>query len=82
MSSVSYGVKIKNLTNSLEPTIKIYREAVKYLMNISLLHYDAIREFGTNQAMSAIEQLIHGTAKRTAKYPKFDQLFYKICHPI
>lgn len=78
MSNVSYGVKIKNLTNSLAPTIKIYREAVNYLVNISLLHYDDIKELSTNQAMSVIEQLVHGTANRMARYQKFDQMFYKM----
>ena len=66
------------MTKCLDATIKVYREAVSYLINISLIHYEEIREMSTNAAMSAIECLVHSTSKRQAKYPKFDKLFYKM----
>ena len=78
MQTVSYGVKINNLTKCLEPTIKVYRDAVKYLINISLLHYDDYKDLSAQDAMRVIENVVHGTAHREAKYPAFDQKFYKM----
>ena len=78
MPTVSYGVKLNHLTRCLDPTIRVFRDAVKYLINISLKHYDDIKDLPANRAMSAIERLVHGTSKRAARYPAFDQKFHKM----
>ena len=44
MATVSYGMKIKNENHIFDRTIEVYRDAVKYLANIVLLHYDTISE--------------------------------------
>ncbi|MDY4692008.1 MAG: hypothetical protein SO401_00325 [Blautia sp.] len=44
MVTVSYGMKIKNENHIFDKTIEVYRDAVKYLANIVLLHYDTISE--------------------------------------
>ena len=78
MQTVSYGVKLNNLTKCLEPTVRVFRDAVKYLINISLMHYDDIKGMSSKMAMNAVEAMVHSTEKRTAKYPSFDRLFYKM----
>lgn len=78
MAVVSYGVKLNNLTQCLNPTIKVFRDAVRYLINISLLHYEDIKDLSPNIAMNFIEALVHSTSNRMAKYPAFDKVFYKM----
>ena len=84
MATVSYGMKIKNENHIFDRTIEVYRDAVKYLANIVLLHYDTISEIqgsanATAQQLrqSYVEHLIHTTEKNDAVYKKFDEDFYK-----
>ena len=78
MEQISYGVKLNNMTRCLDPTIRVYRDAVRYLTEITLLHYDEIRLLPSKRTMTFVEKLVHGTKKRTAVYPEFDRRFYKM----
>ena len=79
--TVSYKIQLKGITRVLEPTIHIYREAVKYLTNIVMLHYTDIQELLPLGKQSYIEKLIHSSSKRQAKYPAFDKRFgYFLIH--
>ena len=72
-----------------DPTMKIYREAVEYLTEIALIHYEDmvpmtgyLTEGGTQvtaqqQRQQYMERLVHNTKKNKAVYQKFDRNFYK-----
>ena len=78
MEQLSYGVKLKNMTRCLDPTIRVYRDAVRYLTEIALLCYPEIRLLPSKLAMNHVEKLVHGTKNRKAVYPEFDKRFYKM----
>ena len=77
MDKISYGVQLKHLNKSLCPTLRYYRHAVRYLIDIVLIHYNEIKALSSNKAQQHIERLVHGTAKRKAVYPAYDKKFYK-----
>ena len=76
---VSYDADIKNCSKSfcydMDQTVRVYRDAVKYLTNIVLLHFDEMNQ--AKVKVNYIERLIHTTKKNQAKYPLFDQRFVK-----
>lgn len=39
MATVSYGLKITDAYHIFDKTIKIYRDAVRYISEIAMLHY-------------------------------------------
>ena len=77
MAKVSYGAKILNIRNCLEPTFKIYHAAVRYLVDIVFLHYGDISSLPNHKAQSFIQCLIISTDMREALYPEFERRFYK-----
>lgn len=84
MPTVSYGVIIKNCNRVFDKTMDIYRNAVSYLINITLLHYDDLlsikaTEHGTAQQLRRryMELLIHTVKNHAAMYDSFDRKFYK-----
>ena len=84
MPTVSYGLKITNENRIFDHTIRIYRDAVRYLMDIVSLHYEEISGIEASNGATAgqrrqgfVEKLVHGTEKRPAVYKTFDQRFYK-----
>ena len=77
MNIVSYGVKLHHLSKALDPTIKVYRDAVAYLMDIVFIHYDEIKNLKPLSAQRYIEVLVHTTKNTDAIYKTFDQRFYK-----
>lgn len=84
MATVSYGVTIKNRNHVFDQTIQVYRDAVSYLIDIALRHYDDLLSIegsahGTAQQLRQryVESLIHTTRDHAAAYPTFDQRFYK-----
>lgn len=40
MATVSYGLKITSAYHVFDETIEIYRKAVEYITDITLLHFD------------------------------------------
>lgn len=84
MPTVSYGITIKNCNQIFDKTMDIYRNAVSYLINITLRHYDDLLLIqpsckATIQQLRQkfIEQMIHSTKDHSAKYSTFDKQFYK-----
>ena len=42
MATVSYGLKITNAYHVFDATLRIYRDAVRYFMEIASLHYEEL----------------------------------------
>lgn len=69
--------KIKVSDKSFNDTIKIYREAVSYVINVINKEWDSISTLATKkEQLNYIEKLIHKTKKNKPLYD-FDQQFYK-----
>ena len=84
MATVSYGLKIASAYHIFDETIKIYREAVKYITDVALLRFDEISvidAYGGYTKQQAqrkyVESLIHATKESPACYERFDREFYK-----
>ncbi|NEQ85490.1 MAG: IS200/IS605 family element transposase accessory protein TnpB [Moorea sp. SIO2I5] len=59
-------------------TIKVYRQACRYLVGIIYTHWSELGGLTADQLTPAVEQLMHQTAKRpNIKYPQFNKTFYK-----
>lgn len=78
MNTVSYGIQLNRMDRCLDPTIRVYRDAVRYLIDIAMLHYEEIKNLLPNDAQRYIERLIHSTKQNAAVYPAFDRRFYKM----
>ena len=70
MATVSYGLKITSAYHIFDETIKIYRKAVEYITDITLLRFDEISVIDTHDGYtkqqlprSYMESLIHNTKK-------------------
>lgn len=74
--NLSYKVKIKNYNNIFNETLKIYRLAVDYLIDVCLRHYDTYIELKGKERNNYLESLVHSTKYNKAIY-NFDNLFYK-----
>ena len=77
MSVASYPIQIKHIDRALKDTVRIYQDAVAYLIDIVTLRFDDIKDMSDLAARKHIEDLVHGTTKRTAVYKAFDERFYK-----
>lgn len=72
----SYAVEIRK-QKMFDNTIKIYREAVSFLIDCFNKEWGSIQKVeGTKSRKSFAEKLIHTTKHSTAKYD-FDAKFYK-----
>ena len=73
----SYGMKLMGDLNALENSIRIYRDALHFVIPIVDAHWDEMKDFEySNQRMMYVEKLIHSTANRQARY-NFDEKFPK-----
>lgn len=90
MATVSYGLKLTDAYRVFDKTIKIYRDAVHYISEIAMAHYNELSALedikgddGTviisaqQRRQGKMERLIHTTANNTAEYDRFDREFYK-----
>lgn len=78
MGTISYGVQLNHMSRCLDPTVRVYRHTVRYLIDIVFLHYEEIEGLSPKAAQRHIEQLVHSTAYFPAAYPAFDRRFYKM----
>ena len=91
MATVSYGLKITEAYHIFDKTIAIYRNAVHYISDIAMRHYDELQSLegitGNNgkviisaqqRRQQKMERLIHSTANNDAIYKHFDDEFYKL----
>ena len=60
----------------LDSTVKIYREALSFVIDIVNKEWENIKPFSSLGRNNIVEKIIHSTSKRTAKYD-FDSKFYK-----
>ncbi|WP_287257113.1 hypothetical protein [Moorena sp. SIO4E2] len=59
-------------------TIKVYRQACRYLVGIIFTHWSELGGLTADQLTPAVERLMHQTAKRPqVKYSQFNKAFYK-----
>ena len=66
----SYQVRIVNCSVNLIDTVRIYQEALSYLIGVVSENWDAVKSITTG----ALE---HGNKNREAKYQEFDKMFHK-----
>lgn len=73
----SYKMKLIGDLKVLENSIRIYRDAIHFVIPIVDAHWDEMKDFEySNQRMMYVENLIHSTAKNHARYD-FDKKFPK-----
>ena len=73
----SYKVKVKHYNHIFDDTLKIYREALAYLIDVVNAEWESIKYLsGLKLKQGHIEHLVHSTSKREAKYD-FDTRFHK-----
>ena len=75
----SYGVKIKHYNNIFKETVRIYRDAVDFLINVCNDEWSRLSETeGNLLRQQYVERLCHETAGNlNPKYDGFDKKFYK-----
>ena len=74
----SYDVELRNGKNIFTNTIKIYREALAFLIDVFFKEWDTLSSFTDNQKrFRTAESMIHNTKANAAKYD-FDAKFYKM----
>ena len=74
----TYKVKIKHYNHIFKDTVKIYRNAVDYLINVCLENWDSISMYKGQNRLTYIEALIHSTKGHPVPKYDFDVKFYKI----
>ena len=73
----SYEMKVMGDLNALENSIRIYRDALHFVIPIVDMHWDEVKDFEySNQRMMYVEKLVHSTSKSQARY-NFDEEFPK-----
>ena len=73
----SYAMKLTGDLKALENSIRIYRDALHFVIPIVDAHWDEVKDFEySNQRMMYVEKLVHSTNKNQAHY-SFDEEFPK-----
>ena len=93
MAIVSYGLKITEAYHIFDKTIKIYRNAVHYISDIAIRHFDELKSLESitgddgkviisaqQRRQQKMERLINSTASNDAVYKRFDKEFYLLGH--
>ena len=74
----TYSVKIKHFNHIFSDTVKIYRDAVSFIINVCLSEWDDIMLCSSEMYKKQyIEHLIHATAGNPHPKYDFDSCFYK-----
>lgn len=74
----SYDVELRNGKNIFTNTIKIYREALAFLIDVFFKEWNTLSSFTDRQKrFNTAESMIHDTKTNAAKYD-FDSKFYKM----
>ena len=75
----TYGVKIKHYNHIFKDTVKIYRKAVDFLINVCLSEWNNISAIKGNLLQQQyVERCIHVTKYNPAPMYDFDIKFYKM----
>ncbi|MGN0363128.1 MAG: IS200/IS605 family accessory protein TnpB-related protein [Bilifractor sp.] len=73
-----YSVKILHNNHIFDASVRIYREAVDFLITSCLEHWDELSQIsGQPGRQRFVEKLIHCTAKSPSPVYDFDRQFYK-----
>ena len=88
MATVSYGLKITEAYHIFDKTIAIYRNAVHYISDITMRHYDELKSLESitgddgkvivsapQRRQQKMERLIHSTANNDATYKRLIRNF-------
>ena len=76
--TISYGIQLSGLNyRQFEDTIRIYRDAVSYLIPVCQKTYNEWKDLNNHDAQRYITINIHSTKKRAARFPEFDKRFVK-----
>lgn len=74
----SYAVEVIHINKMFKDTIKYYRNAIAYLIDIYNKEWDYLYDIKDNlERKTAAEKLIHNTKDNKAKYLDFDKNYYK-----
>jgi IS605 OrfB family transposase len=76
----TYSVKIKHYNHIFKDTIRVYRDAVDFLIGVCMQEWDELSQItGRLSLVNHVEHLTHKTrANPEPEYPAFDKLFYKL----
>ena len=73
----SYAVELLKFKNIVRQTIRIYRKAVAFLIEVIEKEWDDVSAVETSLGkVNLVERLVHSTSKRVVKYD-FDTAFHK-----
>lgn len=74
----AYDITIKNYNHVFKDSVRIYRNAVDFLINVCLKEWDSISVInGLHSRCIYVESLVHKTKKRPVVPYAFDSKFYK-----
>lgn len=74
----SYGVELIHVDKIFDPTLRVFRSAVSYLLEKLPTHWSELSKLpNSKQQLKAVEKLIHTTVHNQALYD-FDKKFYKM----
>lgn len=74
---LSYKIRIKEYRTIFRDTIKIYRTALKYIINVCDIEWNNIKDLNSKEQINQIEHLIHKTEDNPIVKYDFDKKFYK-----
>ena len=74
----SYSVKISNCNHIFDDTLKIYTNAVKYLMSAVMNEWAVLKGLSPQMVIRVLEPLIHSTKEHPNPRYGFDKRFYKM----
>ncbi|WP_456275263.1 RNA-guided endonuclease TnpB family protein [Bacillus sp. AK128] len=70
--------KIKNQSRIFDATVKIYNEALGFIINVIDKEFDDVNNISTKSVVPAVEKLIHITKSNPLpKHKEFNERFYK-----
>ena len=74
---LSYRMRIKHYRIIFRDTLKIYRTALKYIINVCDKEWDTIKDLTGKEQINQVEHLIHKTNGNPIVKYNFDKKFYK-----
>lgn len=74
----SYKVRILDCNHIFDDTIKVYTEAVRYLIAVVINEWDTLKDASSQKVIRELEPLIHKTKEHPSPRYGFDRRFYKM----
>lgn len=74
----TYKIKIKHYNHIFKDTVKIYRNALDYLISVCLENWESVSACKGKNRLTYIETLIHATKNNPGPEYDFDTKFYKM----